>query len=434
MKNQHIPWLMALSALIGMVGGMKIVHTPLFTVTEELSLLENSAIMEEVLKIVEYHYQREVDVDSLTQLGVECLLYQLDSFSHFYSQSHGDQRSLKELLNEDFGISVYWLDDELYYLHGAGESSFLPGSRIHSINNLEPESLRLDAELLEQAEITLYSEENKISSTFKLLDEKSSVLHFEIDEHLQYMRIRSFQKGTYRSFMKALELKGGSAQNLIIDLRGNPGGSLEEAIKLANQFYRAEGKEILRIWDRQGSRTIESTGKVFFSIGTAVILIDGYTASAAEAFVGMIRDQANVKVIGQKSRGKNVIMSTFPLESGPRLYLSTGQFDFPNEDTSDNHYILPDLELAGDAEVQENKVIMRLIKASKHCESEYQDRNRWTQCLQRQIDPMKQGFPEVLQFVAMNCIGAERIELMEKVDPFFREALEIAQNSKIKSE
>jgi hypothetical protein len=77
---------------------------------------------------------------------------------------------------------------------------------------------------------------------------------------------------------------------------------------------------------------------------------------------------------------------------------------------------------------------MRLIKASKHCESEYQDRNRWTQCLQRQIDPMKQGFPEVLQFVAMNCIGAERIELMEKVDPFFREALEIAQNSKIKSE
>jgi hypothetical protein len=85
--------------------------------SEELSLRENSAIMEEVLKIVEYHYQREVDVDSLTQLGVECLLYQLDSFSHFYSQSHGDQRSLKELLNEDFGISVYWLDDELYYLH-----------------------------------------------------------------------------------------------------------------------------------------------------------------------------------------------------------------------------------------------------------------------------------------------------------------------------
>lgn len=151
------------------------------------------------------------------------------------------------------------------------------------------------------------------------------------DSNVGYLRITNFQKTTVQEVNQAMfELSRQGMQSLIIDLRRNPGGLLESAVDLADQFL-ARGN----IVSTRGRNTAENRSYTAQTVGTwdipLVVLIDGDSASASEIFAGAIRDHNRGYVVGQISYGKGSVQGVFPNDRGiGGLRLTVSKFYSPS--------------------------------------------------------------------------------------------------------
>jgi carboxyl-terminal processing protease len=146
-----------------------------------------------------------------------------------------------------------------------------------------------------------------------------------------YFRITSFQKTTSRDVDAALwKLHREGMQSLIIDVRGNPGGLLNESVEVADRFVM-EGTIVATA----GRSTRENYDYKAHRVGTwrvpLVVLIDGDSASASEIFAGAIRDHERGTVVGDRSYGKGSVQGIFPLRTGGGgVRLTTAKFYSPS--------------------------------------------------------------------------------------------------------
>ena len=151
------------------------------------------------------------------------------------------------------------------------------------------------------------------------------------DSNVGYLRITNFQKTTVQEVNQAMfELSRQGMQSLVIDLRRNPGGLLESAVDLADQFL-ARGN----IVSTRGRNTAENRSYSAQTVGTwdipLVVLIDGDSASASEIFAGAIRDHNRGYVVGQISYGKGSVQGVFPNDRGiGGLRLTVSKFYSPS--------------------------------------------------------------------------------------------------------
>jgi carboxyl-terminal processing protease len=135
---------------------------------------------------------------------------------------------------------------------------------------------------------------------------------------------------------------------IILDLRGNPGGYLNQAQAVASEFIPAgKGKNVLIEKTRSGEQPVPvMTGGVATNV-PLVILVDNNTASAAEITAGAIRQlRPDVRLIGQTTFGTGTILSTFLLSDGSALVLGTDEWLLPNGESTYHHGIVPDQKVA----------------------------------------------------------------------------------------
>ena len=145
-----------------------------------------------------------------------------------------------------------------------------------------------------------------------------------------YIRINKFSTQTYREFMKALEsLKKQGLQKLVLDLRGNGGGVLEEATEIADEFLDGEklityteGKHIVRKEYR-----CRRTGQ--FETGQLIVLADEGTASASEVLIGALQDWDRATIIGRRTFGKGLVQEQFDLSDRSALRLTIARYYTP---------------------------------------------------------------------------------------------------------
>jgi len=152
-----------------------------------------------------------------------------------------------------------------------------------------------------------------------------------VNEHTGYIKIARFSATTHKEFAAALKgLKESGASQLIIDLRDNPGGYVDQATSMADELL-ADDKMLLYTEGTHSPRLeYKSSVKGIFETGRLAVLIDESSASASEIFAGAIQDWDRGVIVGRRSFGKGLVQEPYELPDGSELRLTIAKYYTPS--------------------------------------------------------------------------------------------------------
>ncbi|WP_407644189.1 lmo1851 family serine protease [Falsibacillus albus] len=173
-----------------------------------------------------------------------------------------------------------------------------------------------------------------------------NTVHAEMmDNKVAKIQVTSFSENTYKEFVDAInEMEKQGMKGMVIDLRQNPGGLLDQAIKMSNLFV-PEGKLIVQVEYKSGKRdkyTAEKGKKIDVPVS---VLIDGGSASASEIFSSALSQSANIPLVGEKSFGKGTVQSAADFPDGSNLKFTEAKWLTPNGDWIHKKGIVPDYQV-----------------------------------------------------------------------------------------
>jgi len=181
------------------------------------------------------------------------------------------------------------------------------------------------------------------------------IIHIEDVKHVQiltdnigYIRLTEFREDSARAFRNALnDLKKQGAAGLILDLRNNPGGLLNVAIKITEEFVPS-GEVIVSTKGRRRSQNTvtKSTNRRHLIDWPMVVLINEGSASGSEILAGALKDNNRAIILGEKSFGKGSVQSVIPLPDGSGLRLTTSKYFTPAGTSIHGTGIEPDIQIA----------------------------------------------------------------------------------------
>jgi carboxyl-terminal processing protease len=151
-----------------------------------------------------------------------------------------------------------------------------------------------------------------------------------VDDRIGYIPLQRFSEQTTQDIAESVaELRKKGAKGIVIDLRGNPGGILEEAFSMSNLFL-PRGKELLSVRGRGEFQKFVAEKEPLAPDVPLVVLVDGYSASASEIVAGALQDYDRALVLGTTSYGKGLVQSIYPLDGGYALKITTGKWYTPS--------------------------------------------------------------------------------------------------------
>lgn len=313
---------------------------------------------------LEKYYLGEIDTNKLVDgaaagmteaLGDPYTTYMnAEEFKDFYSQTEGNYVGL--------GIQVGVKDDKIVVVatfenSPAEKVGILSGDVIESVNgtNVEGKDLEkavatMKGEKGEAVELTL-SRENKGSFDVKAVRDEIEMVTIKkemIDSQVGYIQVTMFDENTSSNFQNAIkDLKSQGMKSLIVDLRDNPGGLLDQTVNMCSQFI-PKNENIVYTEDKYGNRKdYDSIGGIAEGLPLTV-LINGGSASASEIFTGAIKDYKLGTLIGTKTFGKGVVQTTFYRErdgfsDGTALKVTISKYYTPNGQNIHGIGIEPDI-------------------------------------------------------------------------------------------
>jgi carboxyl-terminal processing protease len=180
---------------------------------------------------------------------------------------------------------------------------------------------------------------------------------------LGYVRFSVFSVGSHGRLRKAVEkVEGEGATGIVLDLRGNGGGLLDEAV-LAASVFLPEGEVVVTTDSRtQGEASYETVGGNLPRM-PMVVMIDGATASAAEILAAALADRAGAELVGSQSFGKGVFQQEVALSNGGALKLTIGEYFTPDGTNLAGNGIRPDLPARDDPDTGRDEALDRALRA-----------------------------------------------------------------------
>ncbi|MBA3560954.1 MAG: S41 family peptidase [Gemmatimonadaceae bacterium] len=152
-----------------------------------------------------------------------------------------------------------------------------------------------------------------------------------LDGKIGYLPLLTFNESASREVAAAADrLMKQGARGIIVDVRDNPGGILEQALSISDAFLNS-GQEIASVRGRDGAtQKFQAQGRNRFPAIPLVVMVNGYSASASEIVAGSLQDHDRALVVGTTSYGKGLVQSVFPLEGGYSLKLTTAKWFTPS--------------------------------------------------------------------------------------------------------
>lgn len=304
-----------------------------------------------VLSLIRDQYVDEVNTDSLLQMVIPDMLASLDPHSVYIPASE------LQITNDDLessfggvGVMFQILNDTVNVIEvvagGPAESvGILPGDMILEANGKKLSGVKASTEdvfnTLRGKEGTQVKVNIKRKSSAKPLSyeitrgqipSNSVDAVYMIDKNTGYVKVTKFARNTYNEFFSALnDLHTQGATKFIIDLRGNSGGFMDQAIYMVNEFL-PEGRTI--VYTKGRSRDNEtfavSDGRGQFQNAEITVLTNEFSASASEIFAGAIQDNDRGLVIGRRSFGKGLVQNQIALPDSSAVRLTVARYYTPS--------------------------------------------------------------------------------------------------------
>ncbi|MBF0491662.1 MAG: S41 family peptidase [Deltaproteobacteria bacterium] len=313
-----------------------------------------------ILHYVEENYVDEVDESKLILGAIKGMLATLDPHTFYLSPDF-----YKELRADTagkfggVGLEVSIKEDVLTIVSPmegspADRAGIQPGDKIIRIDgklthdmNLVDAVKNMRGSNKTKVVLTLFREGWKSTRDFTLTREIINVKSVKaelLEQKYLYAKINTFQERTAQDLQKAIEVnqkKSGGLQGLIIDLRNNPGGLLDEAVSVSDLFVK-EGV-LVSVKGRVGKpEDRKATGKAPYADLPMVVLVNAGSASASEIFAGAMQDYGRAFVMGTKSFGKGSVQTVMELGNGAGLKLTIARYYTPKGRKIDGKGVLPD--------------------------------------------------------------------------------------------
>lgn len=217
----------------------------------------------------------------------------------------------------------------------------------------------------EGTEVTITIERENKEKDVKIKRENIQLKTVEskVIDNVGYVRISSFDEATGEEFKNHVDsLKSKGIKGLVLDLRNNPGGILDESIKVLDVFV--DDKTVLSTVDNGGKKTEYKTGKGSLSLPLAILVNEG-SASASEIVSGAVKDLKVGKLIGKTTYGKGLVQATTSLQDGSGLKFTVSRYYTPSGISIQGKGIKPDIEvdIPKDKSITELKDDPQFIKA-----------------------------------------------------------------------
>ena len=295
-------------------------------------------------------YVDSVDEKKLVEDAIRGMLDKLDPHSSYSNAKEVQQ--MNEPLNGNFegiGVQFNMIDDTLMVIqpvtNGPSERvGIIAGDRIVSVNDTAIAGVKMSKEEIMKrlrgpkgTKVVLGVVRQGISEklTFTVVRDKIPVKSIDavymIRPEIGYIRIGNFGATTHDEFIEALgQLSEKGMKNLILDLQENGGGYLQAAVNIADELL-AQGDLIVYTEGRRVPRQeYRAKGDGHFMSGKIVVLVDEYTASAAEIVTGAIQDQDRGEVVGRRTFGKGLVQRPIDLPDGSMIRLTIAHYFTPS--------------------------------------------------------------------------------------------------------
>lgn len=230
----------------------------------------------------------------------------------------------------------------------AYNSGIYPGDVILKVSDQDADDLDETISLIKGSEgssVLLKVERNGEVLDFEVKREKIDINNVEysrIDDKIGYIRMNSFDENSSEEIRKALENL--NVEGLILDLRGNPGGLLNECADIVSEFL-PEGSVIVSTDDKFGNNEVISATKGIAEDVELVILGDSGSASASEVLIGALRDHNRAIFVGENTFGKGLVQRVFELGDGTGFKVTISKYYTPNKEYINGIGIKPDFEV-----------------------------------------------------------------------------------------
>ena len=325
-------------------------------VTKEMAAMEKvmsggDKLMQTILTI-RNNYVDPVELDTIYEKAIPKLLSELDPHSEYIPAKMFD--AVNESLEGEFdGIGIVFnaMTDTITVLNvipqgPSDKAGVRAGDRVIRIddNNVAGQGIGQDSmvRLMRGPRGSKVKLSVKRSSIDELVDinitraaiEVHSVTAaFMLDKSagIGYLRLAQFSRTSYAEICKAMErLKAEGMESIIVDLRGNGGGFLDQVVSILNEFLD-RGKLIVYTEDRHGRRISEhSDGTGRYTDTNIAVLVDEQSASSSEILAGAIQDNDRGLIIGRRTFGKGLVQAQLPFSDGSAIRLTVARYYIPS--------------------------------------------------------------------------------------------------------
>jgi len=302
-----------------------------------------------ILNLIEGNYVDTVDSKKLVEAAIPEILKQLDPHTIYIPAK--DMQEVSEEMSGNFsGIGVQFSiqNDTIMVIDviSGGPSQKLgirAGDRIVKVNDSIMAGVKVTNEKVlkklrgeKGTKVNVNIARKGIAGLIPFVITRGEIpltsidVNYMINSNTGYIKVGRFAEKTYEEFMSGInKLDKAGASQLIIDLRGNPGGYLGAVIKMVNEFLDNGELVVYTVGRTQPKKTFNAEKKGTYLGKKVIVLVDEYSASASEIFAGAIQDNDRGTIIGRRTFGKGLVQEQIPFYDGSAMRLTVARYYTP---------------------------------------------------------------------------------------------------------
>ena len=375
-KIYRIIMIIIITALITAIITTISVYNKITGTTDIKNIIEsgnNSGLeltLSKIRTMIEEKYIGEINDEDMLEGAIKGYVAGLgDEYAEYYTPEEMSNK-LDEATGSYVGIGIYMLVDSVtgqIIVSTAMEGSPAEKEGIKSgdiITKVNDEEVTIDSvsdmsnNIIgeEGTKVKLEIQREKEVLNFNVERKKIVISHIDsriVDDNIGYIRIIDFDGGTAKEFEKKYsELEKQGINSLIIDIRSNGGGVVDESISILEMLCRKENTLLITA-DKSGKEVVTKSKRKQEIDIPIVVLMNEYSASASEIIAGALKDNQRAKLVGKKTYGKGVIQTLIELSDGSGLKMTTEEYYTPAHNKINKVGIEPDYEVDLPSDIEE---------------------------------------------------------------------------------